>query len=185
MTRSGPGAIVLASLAVAGAWAAAWAQPDSASVHKSVYGKLKSVSKSRNAVFMTSDSGEQLAWRFNARIVAELGRFEPGQAMIVIYRQTRSNEKSVTAVAFPGTANGPVYVNMTGERVLLRSGPMLSGACAPAAPDVEVHETSIAAGGMTEISDGCWCCAPEEHTCSPANKSGNGKALLVQCYKTE
>ena len=29
----------------------------------------------------------------------------------------------------------------------------------------------------------CWCCAPSGQTCTPGNKTGLGRALLVQCFK--
>ena len=33
------------------------------------------------------------------------------------------------AMAFPGTASSPTYVNTTGERVVLHSGAFVSGEC--------------------------------------------------------
>ncbi len=68
--------------------------------HKSVYGKLASVDKSRSGIVMKSASGERLSWQFDAAVIAEASRFKPGDPMIVIYRQVAPNEKRVTALAF-------------------------------------------------------------------------------------
>ncbi len=38
----------------------------------------------------------------------------------------------MTAVAFPGTAQTALYMNVTGERVLLRSAPDVGGVCGQA-----------------------------------------------------
>ena len=46
----------------------------------------------------------------------------------MIYRELGA-EKAVTAIAFPGAAATPVYVNTTDQRVTLISGPMVDGAC--------------------------------------------------------
>jgi hypothetical protein len=69
---------------------------------------------------MTEDSGAQLAWRFDASIVAEADKFKPGDPVIVIYRQIGPGpkDKRVTAIAFPGSAKAPIYVNMTSDRVV-------------------------------------------------------------------
>jgi hypothetical protein len=153
-----------------------------AATYKSAYGRLESINKSQSAVIMISDAGERLVWRFDAPVIAEAARFEVGGRVIVIYRQTRPNEKVVTALAFPGTAPAPTYVNTTGSRVVLRSGPAVGGACGQ--PGAEpVNEKAILAGGQTEITDACWCCAPAGETCTPANESGLGRALLVRCFK--
>jgi len=150
--------------------------------HKSVYGKLVSVDRSRNGVVMESDTGEHLAWRFDAVVIAEAARFKPGDRMIVIYRQIASNEKRVTALAFPGSAATPIYVNTTGSRVVVRSSPAVAGACGQ--PDAgPVTESTIPSGGVAEVREACWCCAMPGETCTPGNKSGLGRALLVQCFK--
>ena len=92
-------------------------------------------------------------------MIAEVGKFaKPGDAIIVIYRQISPNEKRVTAIAFPGTAKSPIYVNLTGERVVLRSAPMVDGACRNPNADA-VQETMIPAQGRAEIAEACWCCA--------------------------
>jgi hypothetical protein len=175
-------ALLLALSAGAAAGQAAESPAPGAVTYKSVYGKLESINKSQSAVIMVSDAGERLVWRFDAPVIAEAARVEVGGRVIVIYRQTRPNEKVVTALAFPGTAPAPTYVNTTGSRVVLRSGPAVGGACGQ--PGAEpVNEKAILAGGQTEITDACWCCAPAGETCTPANESGLGRALLVRCFK--
>ena len=156
--------------------------PDPTRSHKSVYGKLSVVDKTLNGVAMTTESGERLAWRFNPRVVAEAAQFKPGDRMIVIYRQIASNEKRVTALAFPGSAATPIYVNTTGERVIVRSTALVDGACGGES-GAPVTEAVIPAGGVAEVLEGCWCCAEVGKGCTPGNKSGNGRALLVQCFE--
>jgi len=148
---------------------------------KSVYGKLLSVDKTRNNVLMTEDGGAQLAWHFNAPVIAEAARFKPGDPLIVIYRQTSPKEKRVTAIAFPGTAKSPIYVNMTGDRVVLRSAAGVDGACDKTAGNVS--ESVIPAGGLAEVLEDCWCCAPAGEACTPGTRSGLGRAYLAQCFK--
>lgn len=150
--------------------------------HKSVYGKLEGVDTSRNGVIMRSDAGERLAWQFKPEVVAEVATFKPGDPMIVIYRQISSNEKRVTAVAFPGAASSALYVNMTGERVLLRSAPAVDGVCGQ--PDAgPVSESMIPVGGRGEGLGACWCCTSAGQSCTPSSKTGQGKALLVSCFE--
>ena len=172
-------ALLLAVFTSASAPLAA-AQDPTPRAHKSVYGKLESFDK--DYVIMRSDDGKRLAWRFEAAVIAEAAQFEPGHPLIVIYRQTRPNEKTVTAIAFPGAAETPIYRNMTGSRIVFRSGPMVDGACGKIATE-PVKESTIPALGQAEISDACWCCALAGETCTPANKSGLGQAFLVKCFK--
>lgn len=162
--------------------AAAQAPTDPSRPSKSVYGKLESIDRSLNGVVMKSDAGERLAWRFDAKVIAEAARFKPGDPMIVIYRQMAANEKRVTALAFPGAAATPTYLNATGSRVVLRSAPMVDGVCSKpeAAP---VSESTVPIGGMAEAMEACWCCASADDTCIPGNRSGNGRAILIQCFK--
>jgi hypothetical protein len=156
--------------------------PDPTVPHKSVYGKLAAIDKKLNGVAMTTEAGERLAWRFSARVVEEASQFKPGDRMIVIYRQIASNEKRVTALAFPGSAKTPIYVNTTGSRVLVRSTAAVNGACGRG-EEGKVTEAVIPAGGMAEVLEGCWCCAADGESCTPSNKSGNGRALLVHCFQ--
>jgi hypothetical protein len=176
--------LVIAALLAAGPNGAHAADPqtDAPPAHKSVYGKLEAVDTRLNSVIMRSDAGERLTWRFDPKVLAELAPFKPGSSVIVIYRQTAANEKSVTAIAFPGTAEKPTYLNATDSRLVLRSAPMVEGVCGKpeAAP---VNESTIPIGGKAEAVDACWCCALAEETCTPGNKTGNGQAILVRCYK--
>jgi hypothetical protein len=123
---------------------------------------------------MESDAGEQLAWRLEPTVIAEATRFKAGAPMIVIYRQLAANERRVTAVAFPGTAKTPLYFNRTGTRLVLRGAPAVDGACgrAEAGP---VSESTIPDGGLAEVTDACWCCAPAGESCTPGNKTGQGR----------
>jgi len=183
--RSGAGlpAGVLLVLVLGSSATGAAQAPSAASLPlKSVRGKLERVDTTLNGVTMKSDAGERLVWRFEPAVIAEAARFKPGTSMVVIYRQLGATEKAVTALAFPGTASTPLYINMTNARVVLRSGPAVEGKCgqADAGP---VNEAAIPGGGLTEIADACWCCAPAGETCTPSNKSGEGRALLVQCFK--
>ena len=128
---------------------------------------------------MKSDAGENLVWRFDAPVIAEASRFKPGDRMIVIYRQTAPNEKRVTAVAFPGSASTPIYINMTGSRVVVRStAAAADGTCEKQSGPVSDY--TIPSGGLAEVLEGCWCCG---EGCTPGNKSGLGRALLVHCFK--
>jgi len=102
--------------------------------------------------------------------------------VIVIYRLLGPSDKRVTAIAFPGTASTPTYINATGYRVLLRRGPAMGEACG--LPDAgPVSESAMPVGGRAEVLDACWCCAPSDKSCTPSNKSGLGQALLVSCFE--
>jgi hypothetical protein len=150
---------------------------------RSVRGTLDKVEVGLRAVSMRTDDGKRLAWRFNAAVIAEVARFEKGAPMIVIYRQTSPSEKRVTAVAFPGTAERPTYVNLTGERVSIRSAAATDGVCTQhASNDFAADETAIPPGGRAEIPEGCWCCALAGERCAPTTRSGNGIAFLERCF---
>lgn len=183
--RVGSGAAVLLALLYGAPTpkVAAQASPEPARPHKSVYGKLSSVDQSLNGVIMRADDGQKMAWKFDKRVIGELAKFKPGDPMIVIYRQIGPSEKRVTAVAFPGAAATPTYVNSSGGRVLLRSSAQVDGACPLVAGDA-VSESTIPMGGMAEVMEnGCWCCAVAGETCTPGNRSGLGRAFLVNCFK--
>jgi hypothetical protein len=139
------------------------------------------VDKSLNGVIMRTDDNKRMAWRFDKAVIDQLAPFKPGDPIVVIYRQ-RGSDKAVTAVAFPGAAASPVYINTTGHRVQFVSGPMVSGACGQAS-DTPLNQTTIPVDGKAEVSDACWCCAPAGESCIPANKTGLGQAFLTQCYK--
>jgi hypothetical protein len=170
-------AVTVASIAVA-----AQAQSGPAVPRQSVYGKLKSVDARQNNVVMASDAGESLGFRFEPAVIAEIAKFKPGDPMIVIYRPVSSSEKRATAIAFPGSSATPIYVNLTGDRVTLRSAAAVNGTCGPTG-DSTVQESVIPAGGMAEASEACWCCAAAGQTCTPGNRTGLGRALLVRCFE--
>lgn len=162
--------------------ATAQASPEPARVHKSVRGTLQSVDRRLSSVIMKSDAGESLTWRFSPAVIGEAAKFEAGTPVIVIYRQTAQNEKRVTALAFPGAAAKPVYVNLTGSRVVLRSGAAVGDVCGQAESGT-VTESIIPPGERAEVKEACWCCAPSGNTCTPGNKSGNGQAFLERCFE--
>jgi hypothetical protein len=155
--------------------------PVPAPAPKSVRGTLDGVESGPGAVNMTTEDGRRVAWRFSPAVVAEVAKLPAGSPMIVIYRQIGLNEKRVTAVAFPGTAKAPTYVNLTGARVVLRSAAMVGDSCG--AVTGPVTESVVPAGARGEIQQGCWCCAPFEGTCTPGNKSGLGTAYLERCFE--
>jgi len=157
--------------------------PDSGRPQKSAYGTMSAIDKSLSAVAMKTRDGRKLAWKFPPRVIEQiLTSFKVGDPMIVIYRQISPSEKRVTAVAFPGSAATPIYVNTTGSRVLVRTSPMVGGVCG--APDAgPISESILPADGRAEVQEACWCCAVDGESCVPGNKSGNGRAYLVSCFK--
>jgi hypothetical protein len=183
MSRVAPGAALLVGL-VSGTLApaaAAQGQPAAAAAHKSVRGKLETVDRQLNGVIMTTDEGKRVAWKFSPEVIARLAPFKAGDPVIVIYR-LHGGGKAVTAIAFPGTAATPVYVNTSGERVQLVGGPIVDGACGQPS-DTPLSTTTIPAGGQAEVKDACWCCAPAGESCIPGNKTGVGQAFLANCLK--
>lgn len=150
---------------------------------KSAYGTMSAIDKSLSAVAMKTNDGKKLAWRFPPRVIEQVAtNFKVGDQMIVIYRQISSSEKRVTAVAFPGSAATPIYVNTTGSRVIVRTSPMVGGVCGT--PDAgPISESMLPADGRAEVQEACWCCAVDGESCTPGNKSGNGRAFLVNCFK--
>jgi hypothetical protein len=162
--------------------AAAQASPEPARVPKSVRGTLVSVDSRLESVIMKADTGESLTWRFSPAVIAEAAKFKAGSPVIVIYRQIALNEKRVTALAFPGAAAKPVYVNLTGARISLRSAAAKDGVCgqADAGP---VTESVLPPGERADVKDACWCCAPSGNACTTGTKSGNGLAFLERCFE--
>jgi hypothetical protein len=144
---------------------------------------MSAIDKSLSAVAMKTNDGKKLAWKFPPRVIEQVAtNFKVGDQMIVIYRQISPSEKRVTAVAFPGSAATPIYVNTTGSRVLVRTSPMVNGVCG--APEAgPISESMLPADGLSEVQEACWCCAVEGESCTPGNKSGNGRAFLVNCFK--
>jgi hypothetical protein len=148
---------------------------------RTVYGKLEMVNESVNGVAIVSDKGQRMAWQLDRKVIDQIKGFPPGDPVIVIYRE-RGGGKAVTAIAFPGKAKTPIYVNTAGERVELVSGPKVDGACGKA-PETSIHRTTIPTGGRAETQDECWCCAPAGQACVPGNRTGLGLAFLVHCYE--
>ncbi len=148
---------------------------------RTVHGKLEMVNESVNAVAVISDDGQRMAWQFDKAVIAQLKAFKPGDPVVVIYR-LRGTDKAVTALGFPGAAKSPIYVNTSGQRVELVSGPMVDGVCGQSA-DSPVNRTTIPTDGLAETQDACWCCAPAGKACMPANKTGLGRAFLIHCYE--
>ena len=70
---------------------------------------------------------------------------------------------------------------MTGDRVVIRSSGGVDGSCNQTSGTVS--ESLIPSGGLAEVLEECWCCAPAGETCTPGNKSGLGRALLARCFK--
>lgn len=175
--------VVLLAVATAPApRAPAQAPASPAPPQKSVRGTLESVDKSQNRVFMKADDGHRLVWRFEPSVIEEASRFKAGDPLIVVYKQLAQNEKRVTALAFPGTAASPIYLNLTGGRVLVRSAPMVDGVCGKSTAG-PTNDATIPSGGLAEVVDACWCCAPDGASCTPTTKSGLGRAILVQCFE--
>ena len=127
-------------------------------------------------------SGAALSWRFEKNVIDEAAQFEEGARVIVIYRLLPGDVKRVTALAFPGVEKTPIYVNLTGERVVVRSAPRVNDAC-DAAGIEGATETHVPRGGRAEVLEGCWCCAVAGQTCPTTTKSGDGRAYLVQCFE--
>jgi len=176
----GAGLVTLSILGVLAGGPSPWANAqEDAEPQRSVYGSLLKADAGQGALIMTTGAGEHLAWRVNAATIERTRQIEPGAEMIVIYRQTRPDEKIATAVAFPGTASAPTYVNTTDSRVVLRTGPRVDGVCHEAEA---VNEVPILAGGQAETSDACWCCAPAGESCQPTTQTGNGQAFLLRCF---
>ena len=177
-------AILLFSLGGLGSPSLSRAQEAAGTVkpQQSVYGTLESVDTKLRALVMRSKTGEKLGWRFEAGVVAELALFKPGDPMIVIYRPISFSDKRVTAIAFPGSASTPLYMNKTGSKVVLRSAPDTGGVCG-GADAASITDSVIPDGATGEAVGACWCCALPDKSCRPMNKTGNGKAVLVGCFE--
>jgi hypothetical protein len=175
-------ALLLGTLPGAGApRAAAQSTSPGGLASRTVHGKLEMVNESVNGVAVVSDEGQRMAWQFDEKVIAQIKAFKPGDPVVVIYRE-RGADRAVTAIAFPGKAATPVYVNTSGQRVELVSGPMVGGACGKPA-DTPVKRTTIPPGGRAETQDACWCCAPTGQACVPANRTGLGQGFLIHCYE--
>jgi hypothetical protein len=158
---------------------------ESTLVFRSIDGTLERVDTGLNGVILQGSDGKRYAWQLRAPVIKEAARFKPGDRMWVIYRQIGPSERAVTALGFPGSEEKPVYINATGERIVLRTGPLANGTCGPAAPDqVKTQEVPT---GSTFVEEGdCWCCATKGKSCEPANRShdpnGTGRIILARCF---
>jgi len=118
-------------------------------------------------------------------VIQEAARYKPGDSMWVIYRQIGASERAVTALGFPGTHEKPLYVNATGESVLLTTGPYTDNVCRPVAPE-RMTDQQLRAGSEFADEAPCWCCATRGKQCELANRShderGTGRIVLARCF---
>ena len=177
-------ALALSSMpGVTGALGEPQGPADASRPRTSVRGTLLEVDHMANSITMKSDDGKTLAWRVDNDVAREVEGFDVGVPLIVIYRDLPGDVKRVTALAFPGAEKTPTYVNMTGERVVLRSAPPVDGGCdAHASSNAEASVSVIPAGGRAEVLEACWCCAIVGETCNTTTRSGVGRAYLMQCF---
>jgi hypothetical protein len=175
-------AVVAGLACFAGGGLSSAAEPETAP-QKSIRGTLRAVNERQSGVGVETADGKRQAWRFNPRVVAEAAKVELGSPVIVIYRQIGA-DKRVTALAFPDPNSKPVYVNLTGDRVLLRTAAAAADGTCNATAKEDITETIIPVDGRAEAIDGCWCCAPTDGgVCLPATKTGAGRALLDRCFQ--
>ena len=176
--------VLLLAVALGGPGIVAEAQDaaDAGPAPKSVRGTLVSVRTGINTLVIKSDDGKNLSWRFEKAVIDEAVKFEEGAPVIVIYRQLPDGLKRVTALAFPDVEKTPIYVNLTGDRVVVRSAPRVNGSCDEAGA-AGVTETTVPRGGKAEVLEGCWCCAVAGQSCPTTTQSGLGRAYLVQCFE--
>lgn len=152
-------------------------------VHTSIEGVLDKVVTKQDGLVLKTREGRRLGWKLPPPVIAEAAKFEAGSPMWVIYRKLDNENQAVTALGFPGVEDHPVYVNATGYPVVLRTGPGVDGDCgASGAP--AGSEQKLGKGIVTEDTSACWCCAPEGETCAPSNRSGDGRIVLAQCFKS-
>jgi len=180
---AGAGSIaLLAAAVVPGPPAlAAQGQRNPPLVYTSVNGKIEAIDTQLNGISLRTDSGQRLAWKFSPRVIQAVGDHKPGDPMWVIYRQLSPSERAVTALGFPGADPRTIYVNATGRRVVLRTGPATEDKC-EGADASKVTDVTMPSGRSTENPGACWCCAGSGHTCPPVNHSGAGRIVLTQCF---
>ena len=73
-------------------------------------------------------------------------------------------------------------VNLTGQRVALVSGPMVNGTCGQPAAE-PVHAMNILSGGAGRDLGRLLVLCARGQDCTPANKTGLGRAFLTRCYE--
>jgi hypothetical protein len=173
---------LVGALAAGGAFVVAQELVEGPLVRTSVSGVLDQVVTKHDGVILKTDDGRRLGWKLPAPVIQEAAKFEPGSPMWVIYRQRDTADQAVTALGFPGVEDKPVYVNATGNNVVLRTGPEVGGECG-AETRGNMAEYKLSPGRVTEDLNPCWCCAPAAERCAPANRSGNGRIVLAQCFR--
>jgi hypothetical protein len=166
---------------------AAQPAPNAPLVYQSVEGTIETIDVKLNGIILKGADGKRHAWQLRPSVIQEAARYKPGDWMWVIYRQIGPSETGVTALGFPGLQEKPHYVNATGGRILLRTGPYTEGACRPVAPE-QMKGAELRSG--TDLVDDeaapCWCCATSGTQCDLATRShdtrGTGRIVLARCY---
>jgi hypothetical protein len=184
-----PDSLVLLSVAVAlgsPAGRTAAQQPNAAPlVYQSIEGSIETIDQRLNGIILRGSDGKRHAWKLQAPVIQEAARYKPGDSMWVIYRQIGASERAVTALGFPGTHEKPLYVNATGESVLLTTGPYTDNVCRPVAPE-RMTDQQLRAGSEFADEAPCWCCATRGKQCELANRShderGTGRIVLARCF---
>ena len=186
--RLGPGLMLaLAAALVPSAPHRAAAQGANAAplIFQSIDGTVDTVDPKLNGIILRDAAGKRHAWKLGAPVIAEAARAKVGDRMWVIYRPQGKSQRAVTALGFPGTEEKPLYVNATGDPVVLRTGPATDGVCRTVPS--EQMTGHVLRAGATVIDDApCWCCANRGEECQLANRShddhGTGRIVLARCF---
>jgi hypothetical protein len=159
--------------------------PNAPIVTQSIEGTIESIDEQLGGIILKGSDGKRHAWRLQAPVLKEAARYKPGDWVWMIYRQLGHSERAVTALGFPGTQEKPVYVNATGDTVVLRTGPYTEGACR-ALPLEQVTDYDVRPGSEVTDTAPCWCCATRGKQCDLANRSfdehGTGRIVLARCF---
>jgi hypothetical protein len=157
-----------------------------------VRGTLLDVDKSLSGLIVRNEAGENVAWRLDRSVIAEVAKFKRGDRLYVIYRELGGRagrgDRAVTAVGFPGSEPKPLYVNATGATVRLRTGPLVDGECRGLRESSQVGNFRLPRGSTTEDEAACWCCSSMDQTCEPANRAYEpgttvtGRIILSRCF---
>jgi hypothetical protein len=154
-------------------------------VYQSIDGSIETIDQRLNGIILKGSDGKRHAWKLQAPEIKEAARYKPGDSMWVIYRQVGASERAVTALGFPGTDEKPLYVNATGESVVLRTGPYTDNACRPVAAE-RMTDQQLRAGSEFADEAPCWCCASRGKQCELANRShderGTDRIVLARCF---
>lgn len=187
--RTSPFGLLLVLSAVASCLPASRvaAQPDlnAPLIDRSIEGTIVRVDTRLNGIILKGSDGRNHAWQLRAPVIKEATRYKPGDWMWVIYREIAPGSRAVTAIGFPGAEEKPVYVNATGDPVVLRTGPYTEGACRRVEPE-QMTEYVMRPGAELVAEAPCWCCASKNNECQLANRShdehGTGRIVLSRCY---